>query len=185
MGVFSIVHHATSDGLRGQIIQAAMYDIDPDVPLDRGDEGVLGVGTRVPGRPELLLGAAREWIGMLARSVRTGLSVGRAGARTAGVLARSLGRDLPGRAPSVRFNGEVGEGRSFAYGSVPLAPLKAWVKATGGTVNDGILTLVGGPCVATSTTSESSRTPRSWPRSRSVTWRGWPTPPPGATPGRW
>lgn len=144
VGVFSVVHHSTSDGVRGQIIQAAMYDLDPDVPLDRGGEEVPGVGTRVPGRVELLLGATREILGMPGTVARAGFAVGLAGARTAGVLARSLGRDLPSRAPRVRFNSRVGRDRTFAYGSVPLAPLKDWVKSRGGTVNDGILTLTGG-----------------------------------------
>lgn len=144
VALFSIVHHAASDGVRGQIIQAAMYDLDPDVPLDRPGDGVPGVGTRVPGRGELLLGAARELVSMPGSTARAGLAVGRAGLRTAGVLARTLGKDLPGRAPRVRFNGQVGDQRNFAYGSLPLAPLKEWAKTHGGTVNDGVLALTGG-----------------------------------------
>ena len=144
VGVFSMLHHAASDGVRGQLIQAALYDLDPDGPLDRAGDGVPGVGSRVPGRGELLAGAAREWAGMPVTAARAGIAVGRAGARTAGLVARSLGRDLPGRAPRVRFNARIGEQRTFAYGSIPLAPLKAWVKARGGTVNDGILTVTGG-----------------------------------------
>lgn len=144
VGVFSMLHHAASDGVRGQIIQAALYDLVADGPLDRAGEGTPGVGTRVPGRGELLVGAAREWLAMPGTAARAGMAIGKAGVRTAGVLARSLGRDLPGRAPRVRFNGQVGEHRTFAYGSIPLTPLKVWAKSRGGTVNDGILTLTGG-----------------------------------------
>lgn len=144
VGVFSMLHHAASDAVRGQNIQAALYDLNPDGPLDRGGEGVPGVGSRVPGRGELLFGAARELMGMPGTAARAGIAVGKAGVRTAGVLARSLGRDMPGRAPRVRFNAQVGAHRTFAYGSIPLAPLKAWAKSRGGTVNDGILTLTGG-----------------------------------------
>ncbi len=144
VGVFSMLHHAASDGVRGQVIQAALYDLDPDAPFDRGGAGVTGVGSRVPGRGELLAGAAREWVTMPATAVKAGVTLGKAGVRTASLVARSLGRDLPGRAPRVRFNKEVGQQRTFAYGSIALEPLKVWAKARGGTVNDGVLTLTGG-----------------------------------------
>lgn len=144
VGVFSMLHHAASDGVRGQVIQAALYDLNPDAPFDRDAGGVPGVGSRVPGRGELLVGAAREWVAMPATAAKAGIAVGKAGVRAAGLLARSLGRDLPGRAPRVRFNKQVGQQRTFAYGSIALEPLKVWAKGRGGTVNDGILTLTGG-----------------------------------------
>lgn len=144
VGVFSLLHHAASDGVRGQAIQAALYDLEHDAPFDRGGVPVPGVGARVPGRGELLAGAAGELIRMPGTAARAGVAVGKAGARTAALLIRSFGRDMPGRAPRTRFNRQVGEQRTFAYGSIPLAPLKTWAKNADGTVNDGILTLTGG-----------------------------------------
>lgn len=145
VAVLTVVHHAVSDGVRGQEVSAASFDLDPDAPLHRDGE-LTGAGTDQPGRARLLGGAAAELAATPWRVARAGIDVGRAVTRVIGMRTRGQQQGLarPADAPWVRFNGRVGKERSFAYCSLPLAPVKTWAKANGGTVNDAILTLTGG-----------------------------------------
>lgn len=145
VSVLSLVHHAVSDGVRGQEVSAASFDLESSAPFHR-DGHVTGPGTEHPGRAGLLTGAVAELVATPLRVARAGVGIGLAATRVAGVHVRGQQHGLarPDDAPWVRFNGLVGEKRSFAYCSLPLSPLKAWTKAHGGTVNDAILTLTGG-----------------------------------------
>lgn len=145
VAVLNLVHHAVSDGVRGQQVAAAIFDLEADAPFRRA-EGLAGVGTDQPQRLSLLAGAVVQGATTPLHLTRFGVDVARATGRVIRIRGRKPepGTAKTGRAPWVRFNGRVGSKRSFAFHSLELSPLKAWAKAHGGTLNDAILTLTGG-----------------------------------------
>jgi WS/DGAT/MGAT family acyltransferase len=57
---------------------------------------------------------------------------------------RPPGRDLRGPAPRTRFNRKLVDDRRFAYGTVPLAAVKALKRRAGVTFNDVVVTVCAG-----------------------------------------
>ncbi|HYA69718.1 MAG TPA: WS/DGAT domain-containing protein, partial [Acidimicrobiales bacterium] len=50
------------------------------------------------------------------------------------------------RPPRIRWNGDLGDRRTMALASLPLAGVKAVGRATGSTVNDVVMSVIGGAC---------------------------------------
>jgi diacylglycerol O-acyltransferase len=140
------VHHAMVDGLAGMHLAAAVYDLSPESRLE----------TPQPWSPEpeptssdLLTDALRE----LATQPVQGLATAMANIRRSPALA-ALG--LGGVASGVRsifgmgarppspFNVRVGPNRRFAMTEAPVERFREIKGSLGGTVNDVVLTVVGG-----------------------------------------
>ena len=151
-GSFAIVtkiHHACIDGVSGDRLNSAIHDLEPDPgPSDSDVDG--GPDTWSPEatpRSTDLLG--RAWI----RNTREPFRFARLLARTVPALGRGAmaTRRLdvqpvtPGGAPRTRFNATISPHRSFESVEVPLDSIKAIrAAAPGSTVNDVVLTIVGG-----------------------------------------
>lgn len=138
-------HHACIDGMAGQAIIDILFADSPELPpVPQPSAEAEG---KDPGMLSLLWDATRNVGSQPVRSVRSlpGL------ARTAWNLGkRAFGSDGDGlgalgqRAPKTRFNVAVGPYRSFAFGSLSLAGLKAVGKPHGCKANDVFMAVCAG-----------------------------------------
>lgn len=145
VAVLTRIHHSAADGMRGLEIQAALFDIDPEAPLERPG-GTTADDEAAPGGLRLLSGAAARLVGVPFRAARTTARLAGTTARLAGVVGRgdNEGLSLPLTGPRTSLNHGVSTRRGFAFCSLPLAPVKRAAKVEGVTVNDVVLALVGG-----------------------------------------
>jgi len=142
IAIVAKVHHSLMDGVAGMDFMASMFSLRPRAgAVAEADGGT----TRVPGPlataalavPDLVtapLRAARAIAGSVQGAWRLGRS-----ARQQGPLR------LP-RPPRIRWNGDLGDRRTMALASLPLAEVKAVGRATGSTVNDVVMSVIGGAC---------------------------------------
>jgi diacylglycerol O-acyltransferase len=154
--IYSKVHHAAIDGVSGGDLLSAILDLSPE---GREVEPEAWSGERQPSSVSMLthsalslafqpLRAARLTYG-LARSLPT---LAKSPARPhLPVVDRLLGRDAglvlqsgSLRAPPTPFNKPISPHRRWAFGSLPLADVKAVKNAAGGTVNDVVMALSTG-----------------------------------------
>ena len=143
VAIVAKVHHSLMDGVAGMDFLAGMFSLHPEA-----DPAVpVGAGTRrAPNSATRLALVLPELCTIPARATQALVKTGRAGSRLT-VLARRGFLSFP-RAPRMRWNGELGPRRVVALASVPLADVKDVAHATGGTVNDVVLSVLGGACRA-------------------------------------
>lgn len=139
------LHHAAADGVRGLEIQAGAFDPDPAAPPARPG-GIPGAGVDVPGRWQLLTGAAVNLAAAPVRGVRTAGHLARTAGRLADAARRGqlAGLALPFTAPRTSLNGPVSKRRGYAFCSLSLAAVRAAARQEHVTVNDVVLALTGG-----------------------------------------
>jgi diacylglycerol O-acyltransferase len=163
MAVLTKIHHAMIDGMSGAEILGALLDLSPEI-RQVGPPPAEFTGERAPGRVELLgrglwgvasypVRFARALPGTLphleeVRSLRAVPGVPLLG-RLAGVVQRGFGgsnaRGFGGlEAPHTPFSRPLSAHRRFAFGSLPLAEVKAVKNAHGVTVNDVVVALCAG-----------------------------------------
>ena len=156
--VYVKVHHAAIDGVSGNDLLAALMDTSPEHrEIDEPD----------PWRPEAEPGTAQ----LLARSAASLATNPVRAVRVSADIVRSLpalvssparpwlplidrfllrrGRGVvlsapPLIAPATPFNKNIGPHRRWAFGSIPLAEVKAVKNAAGVTVNDVVMALCAG-----------------------------------------
>ena len=125
------IHHAAVDGLAGISVTAVLHDVEPDAPPLTPSV----VPQDVPPTPITLL--YRATVKDATRPLRA--------LNTLPAFARASNVPLPPGAPRTRFNGRVTGRRVFSALNFPLERLHAIKKlAPGATVNDVVLTIVGG-----------------------------------------
>jgi WS/DGAT/MGAT family acyltransferase len=133
LGFYTKIHHATLDGASGVALAQALLDVTPKprrvqaAPPRPGEHPSLGdlVGTQ---------GAQIvKQLPQLARALAKLVAGGGAG----------FGRNLA-FGPRTRFNAQIGAPRSFATASLPLDRVKDVAAAHGATVNEVVLTVIGG-----------------------------------------
>jgi WS/DGAT/MGAT family acyltransferase len=145
------IHHAAIDGVSGAEILGVLLDIEehpppvppPDPPWQPDQQ------------PSSLVMLGRGATGVLSRP-RVGLRVMRKALRNGPALARNFGvRIAPPRpprllsrpdspTPEVPFSRPISAHRHFAFGSLPLAEVKAVKQSLGGTVNDVVMAMCTG-----------------------------------------
>jgi WS/DGAT/MGAT family acyltransferase len=142
---YSKVHHAAIDGAAGVVLAQALLDAAPVTPADEA-EAVAGAADagESPGPAALaaaaLLRNGQAAVALLRRAptlARGALGALRGGALGAGLRGLAL-------APETLLNRPIDGRRSVATASLPLAPLRAIAAAQEATLNDVVLTLVGG-----------------------------------------
>jgi len=139
LGFYSKVHHATLDGASGVAFAQAMLDL---APSPRTVEPARRRRVEHPG-VVALIGTALKASGTQTVSlVRLLPGLARAAAR---LVTGSTGfsRNLT-FGPRTAFNRAIDAGRTFATASLPLAEVRRLAKANEATLNDVVLTLVGG-----------------------------------------
>ncbi|MCU1681377.1 MAG: acyltransferase [Amycolatopsis sp.] len=162
VGIYTKVHHSAIDGVSGAEILGALMDTSPEPRKIEKPE--RWIAKRPPSQFELLADGVRR---ILLQPVKSLLKVPRLLphvddipgiervpgidllAKAGDALSR-LTRQGPGRheaerpkmvAPHTPFNGPISQHRRFAYGSLPLADVKALKTAFGVTVNDVVMAL--------------------------------------------
>jgi WS/DGAT/MGAT family acyltransferase len=147
--LLSKTHHALVDGISGVDIATVLFDTTRDpMPIARPEQE--WIPRPPPSGSQLLADALLERAtapGEIVRGVRAALR----GPRN---IAAKLGEGLVGvgamawaglnSAPQSPFNVRIGPHRRFTWVSSDLATFKAVKNATGGTVNDVVLTVVAG-----------------------------------------
>jgi WS/DGAT/MGAT family acyltransferase len=160
------MHHAAIDGMSGAEVLSVLLDTAPtgrDIP----PAGESGGEVRTPGELGML---ARGVAGLPRQPLRAVAAVPRAlphldsvamlrhvpGVGTTAAISRRVARLSPRRrdggvlqgatltAPRTRFQGAISPHRRVAFGSLPLADVKAVKNAAGCTVNDVVMTLCAG-----------------------------------------
>jgi WS/DGAT/MGAT family acyltransferase len=151
-GRFALVsktHHALVDGISGVDIATVLFDSAPDpMPVAQPDHEWIPRPT--PSDSQLLADALLERAtvpGEIVRGVRAALRgprnlAGKVGEALVGVGAMAWVGMNP--APPSPFNVRIGPHRRFTWVRGDLATFKAVKNATGGTVNDVVLTVVAG-----------------------------------------
>jgi len=141
IAIVAKVHHSLMDGVAGMDFLASMFSLrphaNPVVPVG-------GATRRVPNHAARVALTLPDLLTMPLRSASAVVETGQA-ARRLVALARRDRLSLP-RPPRMRWNGELGPRRSVALTSLPLAAVKELSHCTGATVNDVVLSLVGGAC---------------------------------------
>jgi diacylglycerol O-acyltransferase / wax synthase len=142
VAIVAKVHHSLMDGVAGMDFLASMFSLRPEaetaVKVDGGTSRVPNSGTR-------LAVAVSDLLTTPVRLVTALFGTGRAGWRL-GALARRHGSLLFPRPPRMRWNGELGSERTVALTSLSLAEVKDVSHSTGTTVNDVVLSVIGGAC---------------------------------------
>lgn len=139
LGFYSKVHHATLDGASGVAFAQAMLDF---APTPRAVEPARRRRTEHPGVVALIGTALKVSGSQTVNLVRLLPGLARAAARLA-TGSTGFRRNLS-LGPRTAFNRTIDAGRSFATASLPLAAVRQLSKANDATLNDVVLTLVGG-----------------------------------------
>ena len=153
VALYSKVHHAAVDGGAGMVITNTMYDITPEPRRVKPPEPARPAAPSIPNpigdlvssmvrfqldmwrtAPEVMGNVASMFFPKVPRS-----------APLAQYLPQSPVRELPKLiAPRTPFNATITSERSYAARPIPLADAKAIGKATGGKLNDVVMTICAG-----------------------------------------
>ena len=147
--LLSKTHHALVDGVSGVDIATVLFDAAPD-PMPIAQPEQEWIARPPPSGSQLLADALLERATVpreITRGVRAALRgprhvAGRIGDGLVGVGALAWAGLNP--APPSPFNVRIGPHRRFTWVRGDLATFKAIKDATGGTVNDVVLTVVAG-----------------------------------------
>jgi WS/DGAT/MGAT family acyltransferase len=140
LAFYTKIHHATLDGASGVALAQALLDFTPKprkvaaAAKRPGEHPSLGdlVGTAVRATGRQGAQIFRQ-LPPLAKAVAKLLAGGGAG----------FGRNLA-FGPRTSFNGQIDAPRSFATASLPLDRVKAVATSHGATINEVVLTVIGG-----------------------------------------
>ncbi|HEY7755726.1 MAG TPA: wax ester/triacylglycerol synthase family O-acyltransferase [Actinomycetota bacterium] len=141
------VHHAMIDGLSGMNLAAAMYDLSPRPPAPPPEPAWNPEPE--PSRQDLFEESLRDLVLHPMRAVSAAIENVR---RAPAIAALDLGTvmsgvrsifDMGARPPSP-LDVQIGPNRRFATAEAPFQRFKEIKDSLGGTVNDVVLTVVGG-----------------------------------------
>lgn len=150
LALYTKLHHAAVDGVSGAEMLTILLDLVPDPPPPQ--PGPPPSDERAPSSVEMF---ARGAAGLAARPWRA-LGLARQTLGSLPFLGRYAEMALPGRggprhlstprlqAPATPFNSAISPRRTFAFGSLPLADVKAVKDAFGVTVNDVVMAMCAG-----------------------------------------
>jgi WS/DGAT/MGAT family acyltransferase len=141
------VHHAMIDGLSGMHLTAALFDLSPEPRVETAPPAWLP--EREPSSQELLRRATQT---LFAHPVRAAVTAVDAVRRAPAVAAIEAGSVISGfrsildmgARPRSPLDVQIGPNRRFAITEAPLQRFKDVKDVLGGTVNDVVLTVVGG-----------------------------------------
>jgi diacylglycerol O-acyltransferase / wax synthase len=141
VAVVAKVHHALMDGVGGMQFMASMYSLTPT------PEPIVLVGDDEESTPppwERILLALPEVASAPVRVTRALVSSALAVLRVRDAFHADQTLERRNSAPHMRWNDPLGATRSIAFASLPLDAVKDVGRATGATVNDVVLAVLGG-----------------------------------------
>ena len=141
------VHHAMIDGLSGMHLTAALFDLSPELPEHAPPPA--WEPEPEPSSQDLLREATESLVAHPFQALMNGVDAVR---RSPAVAALDVGTVLSGfrsildmgARPASPLDVQIGPNRRFAIADAPLQRFKEIKDALGGTVNDAVLTVVGG-----------------------------------------
>ena len=141
------VHHAMVDGISGMHLAAALYDLSPESPPTLPAQAWLPQPE--PSPQEILLDALIEEVQHPVQAVAAAIDAFRSSPMLAalgiGAVMSGLRSILDmGARPASPFDVRIGPNRRFAMTEAPVQRFKDVKDMLGGTVNDVVLTAVGG-----------------------------------------
>ena len=142
--ILSKVHHCVVDGIGGNDLMTAIFDITPDAECPAP---AVWAPEPVPGMLDLMTAGLREATIASARQLSGLAGLLRVPLLPPGEIL-GYGRGLAASArrlavPSASsLNGPIGPNRRWAWGTAPLAEIKEIRSAHGGTVNDVLLAAI-------------------------------------------
>src|SRR3954451_4685660 len=142
-GILSKVHHAAVDGASGADLSTATQDLSPE-PTKPPPPATPWKGEAPPSDAELL---ARATWNNTTRPVKAAVGLVRGGTlgRVGGIVRQARQTERPAPAPSTRFNRKASAHRVVDAVTFELDDIRALRSlAPGSTVNDVVLTVVGG-----------------------------------------
>jgi len=149
--VFLKLHHAMVDGVSSIDLLEVLHDTEPNAPAPPGPikpwepRPMPGSASRFAGalanQAEVTAGRVRRAVGVLdPRGTRRRLGQLRTVARTLAETTPMVWR----RAPETPFNRPISAAREFAWLELPFDDVQVTRKQIGATVNDMVLTILGG-----------------------------------------
>ena len=142
IAIVAKVHHSLMDGVAGMDFLANMFSLRPEADaIAAVDSGTR----RAPKFTTRLALTIPELVTMPVRLTTAMVGTSHAVWRLEALVRRQGSLSLP-RPPRMRWNGKLGDRRTIALASVSLAEVKDICHATGTTVNDVVLSLLGGAC---------------------------------------
>jgi diacylglycerol O-acyltransferase / wax synthase len=140
LGFYTKIHHATLDGASGVALAHALLDI---TARPRRIEKTPSRSGEHPSLADLVGLAVRSSGSEGVNLVRRLPQLARAVARLVAGGAAGFGRNLA-FGPRTAFNGQIEPARVFATASLPLDRVKRVAAAHGATINEVVLTVIGG-----------------------------------------
>ena len=140
LAFYTKIHHATLDGASGVALAQALLDV---TPTPRKVERAPGRAGEHPSLADLVGTAVRVTGRQGVQIVRQLPQLARALAKLVAGGGAGFGRNLA-FGPRTSFNGQIDAARSFATASLPLERVKEVAAAHGATVNEVVLTVIGG-----------------------------------------
>jgi diacylglycerol O-acyltransferase / wax synthase len=138
------MHHALADGISGMLIASALFDLSPDAGLG-APPNAPWAPEPPPGAVDLAMDAVQD---LVLHPMEALVRVAEAPAHAAAVVGQTLGglRSIAGMGtpPQGPFDVRVGPNRRFATAEVPFELVHDVKRSLGGTINDVVLTAVGG-----------------------------------------
>jgi WS/DGAT/MGAT family acyltransferase len=138
------LHHALADGISGMLIASALFDLSPDADLGTRPKEPW-VPEPLPSSAELATEAVQD---LVLHPMEALVRVAQAPAHAAAVIGQTLDglRSIAGMGtpPKGPFDVQVGPNRRFATAEAPFERVHGVKSALGGTINDVVLTAVGG-----------------------------------------
>lgn len=139
-GLMMKFHHAALDGDAGVEIMRITHTLSPNFKDEPPPEPLAGEPEPnvVDLFSQMLISGVKRWVDTVNFSLRLGTKILQSGSEVVSALARK-------KAPRTRFDEPISADRVFDAVDLPLASLKVMRnQATGATVNDLFLTILGG-----------------------------------------
>jgi len=140
LGFYTKIHHATLDGASGIVLAQALLDI---TPKPRKVEATLPRAGEHPSLGDLVGAAVRTTGSRGVQLVKQLPQLAAALAKLATGGGAGFGRNLS-FGPRTSFNGQIEAARTFATASLPLERVKHVAATHGATLNEVVLTVIGG-----------------------------------------
>jgi diacylglycerol O-acyltransferase len=146
VAIFTKLHHALVDGVSGMQLAALVMDTEPAPGPEAETTWAASPGLSEPSPSMLHLGAgaARTLAALPWRSVRYLNQLAHQSVTYVSYAARPDSPPLAFSAPRTAFNVPIGSGRCVAACSLPMDDILAVKQTFGTSVNDILLTIVGG-----------------------------------------